>query len=239
MEHVFVGCSGFYYREWKDSFYPKDLAAKDWFAYYAKRFNTLEINASFYRLPTLTMLKRWYEQSPTNFVFSMKVPRSITHFSKFVGTAGELRSFYDLIRGSLGEKLGAVLFQLPGTVYFDLKLLENIIQQLDVSFTNVIEFRHASWWRPEVYEILKNAQVTFCSVSHPTLPSDAIATSNTSYLRFHGVPHLYYSRYSVEVLATWATKVQQNQPEKIFAYFNNTAAMEALGNARYFRELLV
>ncbi len=234
-----IGCSGFHYKEWKEVFYPKGLAQRKWFDYYARHFDTLELNVTFYRFPTLKSLTAWHDQAPEGFNFSSKVPRSITHFKKFVDTEKMMEDFYQLLKEGLGQKLGCVLTQLPPQFSYSEEKLERVLKQLDASFNNVIEFRHESWWRKDVQSILKKNNVSFCGVSFPKIPyDDAVINTDISYYRFHGVPKLFYSEYDEPFLEKIFAQVNQDQQvETAYIYFNNTASLAALRNARYFKQL--
>lgn len=235
----YTGCSGFYYREWKHYFYPDRLPVKDWFQFYTEHFNTVEINASFYRLPKLLLLRRWYELSPAVFRFSIKAPRTITHFKKFRDVAADLDEFYELCTLGLQDKLGCILFQLPASLTYDEELLELICSQLNCHYHNVIEFRHASWWHERVYQRLRQANITFCNSSYPGLPTSFVQSNPTIYTRYHGVPKLYYSTYSQEELTHLGEKIQLASAETVYTYFNNTADLEAIGNARWLQYYLI
>jgi uncharacterized protein YecE (DUF72 family) len=229
-----IGCSGFYYKEWREIFYPKGLAQKNWFAYYCEHFNTLELNVTFYRFPELSFLQNWYQKSPPGFTFAVKAPRLITHQKVFNETAEMLRGFYDTIREGLQEKLGCVLFQFFSNVQYSEPFLMKVISQLDPSFVNVLEFRHASWWNPYVYDILTKHGIIFSGISHPTLPNDVVINNDIVYYRFHGVPQLYYSPYSPEFLNHVMTSVKLNPSvRRAYLYFNNTAQGSAIMNAQY------
>ena len=235
MRHIrwHIGCSGFYYKEWKESFYPKGLPQAKWFNFYAEHFNTLEINNTFYRFPELKLFQGWYTKAPEKFCFAVKVPRIITHQQKFKDTQKILTLFYETAKEGLKEKLGPVLFQLPPSMSFNEASLQNILSQLNPFHQNVIEFRHISWWRRDVYAALKEAHVCFCGVSYPGLISNAIADLDFSYYRFHGVPKLYYSLYSESFLEEIAKSLASSTVKEAFVYFNNTASGAALENARY------
>jgi uncharacterized protein YecE (DUF72 family) len=234
----YIGCSGFYYKEWKELFYPKGLPQQQWFAYYCQHFNTLELNVTFYRFPELKLLQNWYQKAPPQFVFSAKVPQLITHQKKMEGTADILKEYYDVLSNGLSEKLGCVLFQLPPQLIYSEEKLNTIIAQLDPSFTNVIEFRHISWWRKEVMDILGRHGIVFCGASYPGLVSDVIINTPVCYYRFHGVPRLYYSSYDESFLQNVVTTIRQsNEVGKAYLYFNNTAAAAALDNAKYVQKL--
>lgn len=239
MAEYYTGCSGFYYREWKHYFYPDHLAVKDWFRYYTEHFNTVEINASFYRLPRLLLLKRWYELSPVHFRFSIKAPRIITHFKQFRDVAADLNEFYELCTLGLQDKLGCILFQLPATLRYHEDLLALICTQLNSEYHNVIEFRHASWWHERVYQKLRQSNITFCNSSYPGLPTDFIQSNSTIYTRYHGVPKLYYSGYSKDELIQLTEQIRRSSAETVYTYFNNTADGEAIGNGRWLQHHLI
>ena len=239
MSRWLIGCSGFSYKEWKDQFYPKGLAQSKWFGYYCEHFNTLELNVTFYRFPKLPALQGWHKHAPEGFVFSAKLPRSITHYKKFEQTEDLVRDFYSVLRDGLREKLGAVLFQLPPQLAYSADKLEKIIRQSDPSFTNVIEFRHISWWRQDVIDRLSEANISFCGVSFPKISNeDAVINTPTVYYRFHGVPVLFYSEYEPSFLEKITDQISSKAPETVYLYFNNTASMAAVGNARYVQQYI-
>src|SRR5258706_1809709 len=168
MRH-FIGCSGFYNKDWKGSFYPEGLAQSKWFEYYGSRFNTLELNTTFYRFPRIEFLERWYNKSPGGFVFAVKVPRLITHYKQLKDSVRMLNDFYASVREGLKEKLGPVLFQLPSRILYNEDFLQRVTEAVDKSFINVIEFRHTSWWNEYVYAELAQHNIIFCGISHPNL----------------------------------------------------------------------
>jgi len=235
-----IGCSGFHYKEWKETFYPKGLPQRKWFDHYAEHFNTLELNVTFYRFPKLKLLTDWYAKAPDGFTFSAKLPRSITHFKKFEGTERMTADFYGLLKDGLKEKLSCVLIQLPPQLPYSDEKLEKIISQIDASFTNVIEFRHESWWRKNVQTKLQKHKIAFCGVSFPKISfDDAVINTPLCYYRFHGVPRLFYSEYDTSFLEKIYQQIKSNKKVKeAFIYFNNTASLAALKNARYFQELI-
>ena len=231
-----VGCSGFHYAEWKGSFYPEDLPKSKWFNFYGSAFDTLELNSSFYRFPTVSSLHRWYKLSPRNFSFSVKAPRSITHFRQFKECAKPLGDFYRLVGEGLQEKLATVLFQLPPVFEYSMERLERILVSLNSTFVNVVEFRHSSWWQPVVFAALAKKKVVFAGQSHPSLPDEPVVNGEVGYYRFHGVPRLYYSSYSEDKLADIADRMRsQRKLKEAYVYFNNTAEISAINNARWFR----
>jgi len=235
----YIGCSGFHYKEWKELFYPKGLPQSRWFDYYAKRFNTLELNVTFYRFPKIPFLKSWYDKAPDDFLFSAKVPRSITHYRHLKGDSKRmLDDFYGLIKEGLGNKTGSVLFQLPKQLEYSDETLHNISEIADPGFTNVVEFRHESWWNKKVYQYLKKNKIVFCGHSYPKLADDVIINEKSAYYRFHGVPKLYKSSYSNKFLKEVLIALENSKSKTNYLYFNNTWGMSAINNALFIQKEL-
>jgi uncharacterized protein YecE (DUF72 family) len=234
-----IGCSGYHYRHWRGRFYPHKLPMRRWFEYYSQHFHTLELNVTFYRFPQLSFLENWYAQSPADFRFAVKAPQLITHYKQFHNVQQQLADFYDTTGRGLLEKLGPILFQLPPRLAYEPSRLSRILDCLDPSFVNVLEFRHPSWWRPEVYDELTRRGISFCSQSHPQLPDAVVATTSTLYYRFHGVPDLYRSPYSEDFLRRVAADIQALPPvSQAYLYFNNDIDASAIGNARQMQEVV-
>jgi uncharacterized protein YecE (DUF72 family) len=234
-----IGCSGFHYKHWKGVFYPDKLAQTKWFSYYCEHFKTVELNVTFYRFPKLSFLQKWYDNSPAGFRFAVKAPRAITHYKQFINTTDMLSDFYNTVNDGLKEKLGCVLFQLPPRIAYKPERLERIINALDKSFNNVLEFRHVSWWNSEVYDALAKHRITFCGQSHPELPNEVIANTPIVYYRFHGVPALYSSPYSLQELKTFATDLEgKNKVKEIFTYFNNDIGASAIVNGQQLQQIV-
>ena len=221
-----IGCSGWYYEHWKGCFYPEDLPKSRWFRHYAENFDTVELNSPFYHFPKISTAKTWYRQAPEGFVYSLKANRAITHMKKFKGTKRLIREFYK-VGEELKEKLGCFLFQLPPNLHYHEQKLLEILDQLDESKRNVIEFRHESWWNKDVYREMKGRAI-FCVVSHPSLPDDFVRTMKEVYVRFHGNRELYSSKYSRKELEEWAKKMGKRS----WAYFNNDFYCNAVKDAK-------
>lgn len=227
-----IGCSGFHYKEWKGFFYPESLPQREWFRFYAEKFNTLELNVTFYRFPVLKSLENWHNISPDNFRFAVKAPRLITHYKKFSDCARLIDDFYNLITKGLKHKLGPVLFQLPPKYVYTDARLELIVTSMYKQFNNVLEFRDSSWWSPTIFNKLKKEKIIFCGIDYPGLPNDPVITNEIVYYRFHGKPRLYYSAYKKKELNNIADIVLKNKlPEKVYVFFNNTATASAIKNA--------
>ena len=135
---IFTGCSGFHYKEWKNTFYPEGLPQTKWFQFYTSQFNTLEINSTFYKFPTSKSLQKWYDTSPDDFIFSVKAPRLVTHYKRFNECEQYLTDFYNTCGDGLKNKLGCVLFQLPPQIKYSEEFLNTIIKLLDQSFKNAV-----------------------------------------------------------------------------------------------------
>jgi uncharacterized protein YecE (DUF72 family) len=235
----FIGCSGFYNKDWKDVFYPNGLPQTKWFEFYCTQFNTLELNTTFYRFPTIEMLKKWYDKSSADFKFSVKAPRLITHYKQFNDVARLLNDFYTSVQEGLREKLGCVLFQLPARIEYSEEFLQRITQNLDSNFKNVIEFRHLSWWNQFVYDELAKNNISFCSISIKNLPAEIIANTSYIYYRFHGIKKLYFSEYTKQTIKNFGDEVKkQSNINTAYIYFNNTATIAAINNSRYLKSIL-
>lgn len=233
-----TGCSGFYNRHWKGIFYPEKLPQSKWFDFYGEHFNSLELNVTFYRFPTKEQLQTWYKKSPTDFLISVKAPKLITHYKRLKDCKRLLNDYYAACAKGLQEKLGCTLFQLPPGIEYSEEKLEQIIAAINPRFKNVIEFRHKSWWKKKVYDELSKAGITFCSVSHPKLPSTLITNTQTAYVRLHGNQQMFYSNYSTDDLKK--LKKALNKKRKIkeaFVYFNNTAGTAGILNAQQFQKI--
>lgn len=237
-KNINIGCSSYYNYQWTEVFYPKDIGRNKWFEFYCRHFNTYELNGTFYKFPTVKSLQTWYNKAPEGFVFSLKVPKHITHIKRLNDCERELNDFYAVCREGLSDKLGCVLFQLPPSFSYNEERLELVLKGANPDFKNVVEFRHESWWREEVYQALAKSNIAFCSVNYPKLPTRVVATNNIGYYRFHGNPRLFYSEYGTEELKTTLNELQENDAIKeAYVYFNNTASTAAIINALEFKNL--
>ena len=233
-----VGCSGWRYWKWRDSFYA-NVPQDQWFAQYLKRFDTVEINASFYSWPTVANVQTWRRQpGRKRFVYTVKVCELITHVKRFKGTKTLIRDF-GIIADILGERMGCFLFQLPPSYRYTKARLDAIVTQLDPKRRNVVEFRHASWWNEDVYEAFRKAGIIFCSCSGPRLPDELIRTADDVYIRLHGPKRWYRHDYSKSELTTWATRIEASGAKRFWIYFNNDNEAHAPKNATALRRMLV
>lgn len=237
---TYIGCSGFYNKDWKEVFYPKGIAQNKWFEYFCTQFNTLELNTTFYRFPTVEMLQKWYDKSPAEFKFSVKVPRLITHYKQLIDCEKLLTDFYLTIKEGLKEKLGPVLFQFPAKIIYSGEFLQRIVQNLDSSFVNVVEVRAENWWNQSVINELSAHNISFSGVSINNLPDEILANTNVVYYRFHGIPKLYFSQYNEQKISDFSNELKEKAAGKTaYIFFNNTATMAAINNARELKEYLL
>ena len=237
-EQIRIGTSGWVYRHWQGLFYPANLPQKQWFAYYARSFDTVEINSTFYHLQNASVFEHWQQQAPGGFLYSIKASRIITHNQRLEGCQDTLETF--LSRASLlGETLGPVLFQLPPSFSLDLSRFESFLALLPQGFSYAMEFRNLTWLTEEVFALLERFDVALCIHDMPPLRVPLRITAKFVYLRFLGdVDHA--GDYPLETLAAWVERIQtwQRNGLAVFAYFNNDTGGMAVRNALTLKQLL-
>ncbi len=234
-----IGTSGWAYPHWRGVFYPPDLRQREWFAFYARRFATVELNNTFYRLPRDQTWEHWRRQAPAGFRYAVKGNRFVTHMKRLRDCAEPVETF--LKRADLlGEHLGAVLWQLPPQMKCDLERLASFLALLPSDPPQVFEFRHQEWLRPDTFAALRRHNVGFCAYHMVDHETPLEATTQVAYLRFHGSDTLYAGRYSDGQLAAWAERLcaLPDHVHDIYAYFNNDAFGYAIENADTLRGLL-
>ena len=234
-----IGCSGFSYKEWKEVFYPIGISQNKWFEYYCTKFDTLEINSTFYSFPRVSTLKNWYNRSPDEFRFIIKAPQTFTHYRRFNECDELLKKFYDTVLEGMDQKLGGILFQLPPSCKFSEEMLDKIILALDKNFKNIIEFRNISWWDEKVYKKLAENNITFSGVSHNKMPADIINNHALLYYRLHGVPVMFKSQYSLEELKNIIENILPVKADEVYIMFNNTWGTAGVINALEIKSLLI
>jgi uncharacterized protein YecE (DUF72 family) len=231
---VHIGCSGFHYDHWREKFYPEDLAKTKWLEYYAGHFKTVEINNSFYRMPTEKTVKNWYSVTPEKFIFSVKGPQYITHRKK-LSVDEPMQSYltqFQKIVSFLGEKTGPILWQLPGYYNPNPQKFEIFCKLISKDFDHIFEFRNDKWFNNEIYNILQKYGLGLCIVSSPKVQGVVKATSETAYIRLHGKGSMYSDNYSDQDLVEWKNKLVKLDAKKLFAYFDNDANAYAVYNAK-------
>ena len=215
---ILVGTSGYNYPEWKGSFYPADLSAAKMLPYYASKFRTVEINYTFYRMPTSKIVNGWAAQVPPEFRFTLKAPKRITHDKRLraAEVADSLRTFVS-VAGELGPQLAALLFQLPPNFKKDLPLLSEFLSLLPPETKAAFEFRNASWLDDEVYDALKARNIALCVADSEARQTPAIATADYAYLRLRD------EGYGDADIAKWAEAAKQLDAtcSDVFVYFKH------------------
>lgn len=234
-----IGCSGWSYPHWRGRFYPADLRAAEWFAYYTQRFDTVEINNSFYRLPTESAVTHWATQAPAQFLYAVKVNRFITHMKKLKDPQQPLRQFVTRMRG-LGGHLGPLLYQLPPHWRCDLARLREFLAMLPSDLVHVFEFREPSWLSDAVFTLLDEHGASLCVHDMRDIDVPRVAVGRVAYVRFHGTGLWYSGAYSSSTLRSWAAwlRTQAAAGRAGFAYFNNDAEAQAVTDATRLLRLL-
>lgn len=213
--NLHVGTSGYSYKEWKGSFYPEKIPAKDMLRFYSERLSTVEINASFYRVPQKSMLENWKEQVPPTFQFSLKAPQRITHFKRLKEVTDDTNYFLD-VASVLKEQLGVVLFQLPPNMKKDVARLESFVSQLPIEVRAAFEFRHPEWFDDDVLDLLRSRNIPLVVSDTDDMPvSHVDKTADWGYLRLRRV------NYSEENLKEWLDRINQQQWKDSFVFFKH------------------
>jgi uncharacterized protein YecE (DUF72 family) len=237
---VHVGCSGWNYAHWRNGvFYPPRLPPREWLSYYARVFDTVEVNATFYRLPKITTVAGWVERTPQDFVIAVKASRYLTHVKRLAGLRESLDILLERIRPLVDSpKLGPVLWQLPPTLHRDDELLAGALATLPRNLRHAFEFRHESWFAEETYRLLRDhgvALVVADRAGAPGLRREEI-TADFTYVRFHAGGHGGDGNYSHAELGAWKRRLADwARTVEVFAYFNNDWAGYAVENALYLK----
>jgi len=234
-----IGTSGWSYQHWRGVFYPEGVPASRWLEFYAGRFDTLEINASFYRVPAEKTFLTWRDATPDGFLFAVKVDRRITHYQKLGGVADLWRDFLSRCE-QLGPKRGCLLLQFPPSFGLDIDAVASFLRLVPRGVRCAFEFRHRGWFTQEVYDLLHEHNAALCRSSAPGFPDADVATADFIYLRMHGGSSLYASKYSDAELRRWAAALRKRLAEgrDVYVYFNNDAHGHAVENALTLRKLV-
>jgi len=208
------------------------LTKTKWLEFYASHFTTVELNNSFYRLPSEAAFATWHDFSPANFTFAVKVSRFITHIKRLKNTGEAVDKFVTRTK-ILDEKLGPLLYQLPPNMHRNDEVLESFLSILPRGMKHVFEFRHQSWLEEKVFEILHRYNIGLCVFDMPSVSCPLVATADFAYIRFHGSSGLYFSCYSDNELADWAKRLAKlaTNLKAVYIYFNNDAEAFAVRNA--------
>ncbi len=240
-----IGCSGWSYKDWSGLFYPERLAAKEYLGFYSKVFNCVEIDSSFYRVPSPFMINQWRTGTPDGFLFSPKLPKKITHESKLKDSKSNLIYLYSTV-SKLKDKLGPIAIQLPPSIKFNthFTVMKEFVSQLSPEFKHAIEFRHKSWFNDETYSLLRANNIAMVWSLNQYLETPHEATSDFFYLRMVGDRELTeftgIQKDRSEDLERWASVVKESSGkfESGYIFFNNHFAGFSPESANEFRRLL-
>ena len=238
---AYIGTSGWNYKSWRDGFYG-DTSPKHWLRFCAERFTGIEVNATFYKLPDKSTFEKWRDQTPPNFPFAIKGHRYVTHNKKLLDAEAPVVRCRDAA-SPLGERLAAVVWQLPAFLKKDMERLEQFVGILGrcwQSTRHAIEFRHPSWFDDEVAACLEQYAIAACISDAPDWPMWERVTTDLVYIRFHGHTRKYASSYSRLALRNWARRIRRwlGESRAVHVYFNNDAEGAAPRNALMLLELL-
>ncbi len=228
---VRIGTSGFSYREWKGIFYPEKIKNDAMLAYYGERFDTVEINNTFHRMPRIELLETWAGKVPEDFSFVLKAPRRISHKKGFEGVAEPLEMFAANAR-RLGTRLGPALFQFPPWFKKEFDILARLIESIPDGFRCALEFRHESWFDDETYELLSEHRLALVVSDQRVAEPPVVKTASFGYVRFR------QDGYTDEEMAAWATKVKQAGWDEVYVFFKHEDEGAAPKMAARFREVL-
>jgi uncharacterized protein YecE (DUF72 family) len=220
---VHVGCSGWNYKDWRGGVYPPGVPARQWLEHYSRLFETVEVNATFYRLPSRDAVARWAKETPEHFVFAVKASRYLTHVKRLTGVAEGVKTFYERLEPLIeADRLGPILWQLPETFRRDDGRLAGALAQLP-SGRHAFEFRHPSWFVPEVYLLLREHDVALVIGDHPDRGFQTYErTAGWRYIRLHYGSRGRRGNYSEKELEAWAERIHRWRADgAIFVYFNN------------------
>ncbi|MGZ6291757.1 MAG: DUF72 domain-containing protein [Syntrophales bacterium] len=235
---IYIGTSGWNYEHWRDIFYPASFARSAWLQFYAQNFATVEVNATFYRLPKPETFENWRRATPEGFIWAVKANRFITHIKRLQDAGEALGKFFGTA-STLKEKFGPVLFQLPPGLTFDDETLDEFCKNLEkYNHPSALEVRHESWLSDRVMTKLGKHGVAFCiSDTAGRYPYGEFVTADFIYIRLHGSRKLYASDYTDEELQMWAEKIRQWKRET-YVYFDNDSGGYAPKNAARLKEIL-
>jgi uncharacterized protein YecE (DUF72 family) len=238
-----IGCSGWNYPHWRAGvFYPPRLPQREWLTYYAERFDTVELNTTFYRLPQAASVARWVSQTPRRFTFAVKVSRYITHIKRLNEIPEHLPRLYERIEPLLrSPKLGPLLWQLPPTYRYDAERLERTLEYLHDGHRHAFEFRHPSWFRVETYALLQEHGAALVIADRPSVNAFQTheITTDYTYVRLHAGTRGRNGNYSRTELTEWADRLDRwSKTVDVFAYFNNDWEGYAIENASFLRSVL-
>lgn len=240
MAGIRVGTSGYHYNHWRGAFYPEKLPQKQWLSYYLEHFDTVELNNTFYRLPTFEAMNAWRQNTPDNFLFAVKGSRFITHNLKLSRPENAIDNIIPRAE-ALGHKLGPILWQLPPKWKINAERLREFLETLPPYHRYAFEFREPSWLTAEIYALLERFNAAFCIYELAGFHSPVITTADVVYVRLHGpAARKYQGSYEETTLRKWARQIESwhDVGRSVYVYFDNDQAGYAAHNALALRRML-
>jgi uncharacterized protein YecE (DUF72 family) len=238
---IHIGTSGWSYDHWQGILYPHGIPQRERLTYYVQRYQTVEVNSTFYHWPADSIFASWHRRVPDNFLLTIKAPRGLTHGARLYAPEAWLTRISRGLR-HLGRKRGVLLVQSPPEMAYDHSRLAYFLQQIPPWLHVAVEFRHPSWHREEVFTLLEQRGAAYCVMSGAGLPCILRATAPFVYVRLHGPDprHMYAGSYSDDSLHWWAERVREwaGMGRDVFVYFNNDGDGNAVHNATTLRQLL-
>jgi uncharacterized protein YecE (DUF72 family) len=237
---IWIGTSGWTYDSWRGPFFPTELPRKDWLTWYGTNFLSSEINASFYRTPSVQAVRDWRKRTPRNFVFAWKASKFITHWKRLNDTCANSIDLMETSLKLLGPKAGPVLFQLPANFQANRERLAQFIKMLPTRRRYAFEFRHPSWYEHGILDLLAANNIALCLADHHLAPAPWIATAGHVYVRGHGPDGRYRDHYPVATLRKWSRRMLawQREDRRVYVYFDNDQKSAAPADARRMIALL-
>lgn len=235
-----IGTSGWHYKHWLGTFYPERWPASRMLGFYQERFDTVELNNTFYRLPAESTVEEWRHSTPDNFRFAAKGSRFITHMKKLKDPAPALEKYFSRI-DRLRDKLGPILFQLPPHFEVNVARFEEFLKALPQWHRYAFEFRDESWNTPAIFELLRKHNAAYCPFHLAGYQSPIEITADLTYIRLHGPGGKYQGSYDDQALGTWAGRINEwrRDLQQIYVYFDNDDSGYAAHNALRLREFVL
>ena len=223
MSELRIGTSGWSYASWRGPFFPAGVRVKDHLAYYASKFSATELNAPFYRTPTLEAVRGWVRQTPDDFCFAWKASKFITHWKRLSEKSDNSIALMETRLRKLGRKAGPVLFQLPPQMRADRERLAAFLKMLRRKRPYVFEFRHESWYEPPILSLLEENDIALCLSDHEDAPAPWKVTARHVYVRGHGPTGRYHGHYPEDTLKKWARDIRRwrRQRRDVYCFFDN------------------
>ncbi len=240
MKDVHIGTSGWHYRSWRGQFFPDGLIVRKQLSYYATQFDTTELNGVFYRTPSLEAVKAWRDDTPDDFIFAWKASKFITHWKRLTGSSRNSITLMETRLQRLGKKAGPVLFQLPPHFRVDYARIAAFLRLLKPSRRYAFEFRHESWYTDQIFQLLRDHDISLCLSDHADAPSPLEVTASHVYVRGHGPDGKYKDHYPDRALRKWADHIRtwRRQRRSVYFYFDNDQKSAAPADAARLKALL-